>query len=170
MRTTLVALAAAATIAVATPADAQTAHAAAAPATSLDDLYWIAGHWVGEAFGGEVDEAWLGASGAAMTGVFRLVQDEKAVMYELLLLEQDDDGEIYYRFKHVGRGWEPWEETRLEYRLTELEGRKATFRPTSDQPVRNAPAWFTYESPSDDRLVVTIHGGQAPIVLEMTRR
>ncbi|MDX1393542.1 MAG: DUF6265 family protein [Gemmatimonadota bacterium] len=167
MRTTLAALAAAATLSASTAVSAQTAPS---PDASLDDLYWIAGHWTGDAFGGEIDEAWLGASGAAMTGVFRLVQDGKAVMYELLLLEQDDDGEIYYRFKHVGRGWEPWEETRLEYRLTELDGRKATFRPTGDQPVQNAPGWFTYESPSDDRLVVTIHGGQTPIALQMTRR
>ncbi|MFV1987574.1 MAG: DUF6265 family protein [Gemmatimonadota bacterium] len=137
---------------------------------SLDDLAWIAGHWGGQAFGGRVEEAWFSPAGRSMSGSFRLIQDGLAVMYELLLLEQDDDGEIYYRFKHVSRGWEPWEETRLEYRLTELEGRKATFRPTSAQPPENAPAWFTYESPSGDRLVVTVHGGASPLAIEMTRR
>lgn len=140
------------------------------PAASLDDLAWIAGHWGGEAFGGQIEEAWFTPAGRSMSGSFRLVQDDLAVMYELLLLEQDEDGEIYYRFKHVSRGWEPWEEEKLEYHLTELEGRKATFRSTSDEPPANAPAWFTYESPSPDRLIVTIHGGQSPIVLEMRRR
>jgi hypothetical protein len=140
------------------------------PAESLDDLAWISGHWGGEAFGGQIEEAWFLPAGRSMSGSFRLIQQDLAVMYELLLLEQDDDGEIYYRFKHVGRGWEPWEETPLEYRLMELDGRKATFRPTSDTPPENAPAWFTYESPAANRLLVTIHGGPSPIALDMTRK
>ena len=158
----LATVAAATTLALATPDRP--------PAASLDELAWIAGHWGGEAFGGQVEEAWFMPAGRSMSGSFRLIQDDLAVMYELLLLEQDDDGEIYYRFKHVSRGWEPWEDERLEYRLTELEGRKATFRSTSDEPQPNAPAWFTYESPAADRLVVTIHGGQSPIAIDMRRK
>ena len=139
-----------------------------ARAQTVDDLAWIAGQWVGEAFGGSVEEGWFAPAGGSLSGSFRLVQNDVAVMYELLLIEQDADG-VYYRFKHVGRGWEPLEEEPLEYRLTGLEGRKATFRPTFEEPVRNAPAWFTYESPSDDLLIVTIHGGQSPIIIEMRR-
>lgn len=137
----------------------------------LDDLSWIAGHWGGEAFGGQIEEAWFAPAGRSMSGSFRLIQEDLAVMYELLLLEQDEDGEIFYRFKHVGRGWEPWEETRLEYRLTELDGRKATFRSTASQPPPNAPWWFTYESPSGAELIVAIHGSgdEAPTVLTMKR-
>jgi len=137
---------------------------------TVDDLGWMSGHWVGEAFGGRIEEAWFAPAGRSLSGSFRLVQDDVAVMYELLLLEQDEDGDVYYRFKHVGRGWQPRETQPLEYRLVSLEGQKATFRPTSDEPPRNAPAWFTYESPTPDRLVVTIHGGASPIVLDMQRR
>ena len=146
--------------------------AARTPAIDLEELAWIAGHWGGDAFGGQIEEAWFSPAGRSMSGSFRLVRDGLAVMYELLLLEQDDDGEIYYRFKHVGRGWEPWEETRLEYRLTALEGRKATFRSTAEAPPPNAPWWFTYESPASNELIVTIHGsaGGDPAVLSMTRR
>lgn len=138
----------------------------------LEALAWIAGHWGGEALGGRIEEAWFAPDGRSMSGSFRLVRDGLAVMYELLLLEQDDDGEIYYRFKHVGRGWEPREETALEFRLTELEGRRATFRNTSPTSAEDGLAWFTYESPADDELRVTIHGsrGEAPTVLTMTRR
>jgi hypothetical protein len=136
---------------------------------TVDDLGWMAGHWVGEAFGGRLEEAWFAPAGRSLSGSFRLVQDDVAVMYELLLIEQDEDGGVYYRFKHVGRGWQPRETQPLEYRLTSLEGRKATFRPTSDEPPRGAPAWFTYESPAPDRLVVTIYGGASPIVLDMKR-
>jgi len=137
----------------------------------IEDLGWIAGHWAGPAFGGQAEEGWFAPGGRAMSGVFRLVREDRAVVYELLLLEQDEDGEIHYRFKHVAPGWEPWEETPLEYRLTELAGRKATFRSTAAGPVPNAPWWFTYERPAEDRLIVTIHGGEGePVVLELTRR
>ncbi|WP_419935769.1 DUF6265 family protein [Candidatus Palauibacter sp.] len=138
----------------------------------LEDLAWIAGHWGGEAMGGQIEEAWFSPAGRSMSGSFRLVRDGLAIMYELLLLEQDDDGEIYYRFKHVGRGWAPREETALEFRLTELEGRKATFRNTAPEPPENGLSWFTYESPTEDALRVTIHGsrGGDPTVLAMTRR
>lgn len=142
------------------------------PAIELAELAWIAGHWGGDAFGGQIEEAWFSPAGRSMSGSFRLVRGGLAVMYELLLLEQDDDGEIYRRFKHVSRGWEPWEETRLEYRLTALEGRRATFRSTAEEPPPNAPWWFTYESAASDELLVTIHGGGGgdPIILSMTRR
>lgn len=142
------------------------------PAAALEDLEWIAGHWGGEAMGGQIDEVWLAPAGRSMTGAFRLVRNDLAIMYELLLLEQDEDGEIHYRFKHVGRGWEPVEETRLEFRLTQLEGRRATFRNTAPEPPEDGLLWFTYESPVEDELRVTIHGsrGEAPTVLPMTRR
>ncbi|MCY3600518.1 MAG: DUF6265 family protein [Gemmatimonadetes bacterium] len=145
---------------------------APARAVNLEELAWIAGHWGGDAFGGQIEEAWFSPAGRSMSGSFRLVRDGLAIMYELLLLEQDDDGEIYYRFKHVLRGWEPVEETRLEYRLTALEDRKATFRSTAEAPPPNAPWWFTYESPTSTELIVTIHGsgGGDPTVLSMTRR
>ncbi len=148
------------------------APAAPSEAVDLEELAWIAGHWGGDAFGGQIEEAWFSPAGRSMSGSFRLVRDGLAVMYELLLLEQDDDGEIYYRFKHISRGWEPWEETRLEYRLTALEGRRATFRSTAEAPPPNAPRWFTYESPTNAELLVTIHGsgGGDPTVLSMERR
>jgi len=143
--------------------------AADARAQTVDDLGWMAGHWVGEAFGGRIEEAWFAPAGGSLSGSFRLVRGGRAEMYELLLIEQDEDGDIHYRFKHVGRGWQPWEDEPLEYRLASLEGRKATFRSTAEEPVPNAPAWFTYESPTPDRLVVTIYGGAEPIILDMKR-
>ena len=152
--------------------DAPAAALEGAPVADIEAMAWIAGHWGGEAMGGRIEEAWFGPDGRSMSGSFRLVRDDLAIMYELLLLEQDDDGEIYYRFKHVRRGWTPVEETALEFRLTALEGRKATFRNTAVPPPDNGLLWFTYESPAQDELRVTIHGahGGAPTVLPMTRR
>ena len=153
-------------------ADTPAAAARGAPVADLEALAWIAGHWGGEAMGGRIEEGWFGPDGRSMSGSFRLVRDDLAIMYELLLLEQDDDGEIYYRFKHVRRGWTPVEETALEFRLTALEGRRATFRNTAAPPPESGLLWFTYESPAENELRVTIHGtgGGAPTVLAMTRR
>jgi len=138
------------------------------------DLAWIAGHWVGEAFGGQIEESWFEPARESMSGQFRLVSDGAGAMYELLLIEQDEDGDIFYRFKHISPGWKPQEAQPLEYRLTGLEDRKATFRSTAAEPPAGAPAWFTYERPSEDQLVVSIFGdagSTAPsVVLSMTRR
>lgn len=128
-------------------------------ARSLDDLAWIAGHWAGdvEALGGRVDETWLGPAGGSMVGAFRLVAGGRARVYELLLIEQDADGDIYYRFKHVGPGWEPWEEERVEYLLTKLEGQHAFFESTSETPIPRVPMSVGYER-TGDRVVVHVNG------------
>ncbi len=126
---------------------------------SLDDLAWIAGHWTGdvEALGGRADETWLGPAGGSMVGAFRLVSGGRARVYELLLIEQDADGDIYYRFKHIGPGWEPWEEERVEYLLTKLEGQHAFFESTSETPIPRVPMSVGYER-TGDRLVVHVNG------------
>ncbi len=139
----------------------------------IAELSWITGHWAGEAFGGRIEENWLEPTSESLSGQFRLVNGGVATMYELLLIEKDGDGEIYYRFKHISPGWQPREAERLEYRLTELDGHKATFRSTAAEPQPGAPWWFTYESPTEDHLVVSIFGAasdEASAVLSMTRR
>lgn len=137
----------------------------------IEDLGWIAGHWAGPAFDGDAEEGWFAPAGRAMSGVFRLVRENRAVVYELLLIEQDEDDAIHFRFKHVGPGWEPWEDAPLEYRLTELAERRATFRTTAREPEEGTLEWFTYERPDEDRLVVTLYGVEDdPIVLELKRR
>jgi len=137
----------------------------------IEDLGWIAGHWAGTAFDGDAEEGWFAPAGGAMSGVFRLVREDRAVVYELLLIEQDEDEAIHFRFKHVGPGWQPWEDAPLEYRLTGLEGRKATFRTTAAEPAEGTLRGFTYERPDEERLIVTLYGVRDdPVVLEFTRR
>lgn len=148
---------------------------AAQEARTIDDLSWIAGHWRGDGAplgGGTIEEGWLAPSGGSMSGVFRLVSgppDERARVFELLLLEEED-GEVFYRFKHVGPGWRAWEEEPLEYRLVDLEGRRAVFRTTSATPIERAPMGFAYRRPTDDRLEVVIEGWEGErLELTLTR-
>lgn len=126
---------------------------------SIEDLSWIAGHWAGdvEALGGRAEEGWFAPSGGAMSGLFRLVSGGEARVFELLLIEQEGE-ELLFRFKHVGPGWKPFEESPLTYRLTRLEGRHAFFDSVGGEPAPGTPKAFSYARPEDDTLVVSITG------------
>ncbi len=145
--------------------------AQAAGGWSIEDLSWIAGHWAGdvEALGGHAEESWLAPAGGAMSGVFRLVSGGKARVFELLLIEQEGE-DILFRFKHVGAGWDPWEEEPLTYRLVRLEGQHAFFDNLGGEPVEGTPKSFSYARPEEDRLVVKVEGWDGEsFELRMTR-
>jgi hypothetical protein len=82
---------------------------AARPAATVADLAWLSGTWVGEAFGGQIDEVWSPPAGGSMVGYFRLVQDGKPVFYELLTL-LEVDGSVEMRLKHANPDMTGWEE------------------------------------------------------------
>lgn len=144
--------------AVALPA-AASPQAPAPEAATLEDLAWMAGHWRGESerLGGTAEEGWLAPSGGSMAGVFRLVSNGRARVFELVLIEQEEEG-IFLRFKHVGPGWKAWEENALEYRLTELEGERAAFESTADAPTPRTPRQVVYRKDGPDTLVAHLVG------------
>ena len=122
---------------------------------SIEDLAWIAGHWSGDAFGGKAEEGWFAPDGGSMSGIFRLVTGGEARVFEFLLLEQEDE-DVFFRFKHIGSGWKPLEDEPLSYRLIRLEGQHAFFESTSDQPKQGAPKSFSYARPHADSLIVDV--------------
>ena len=75
-------------------------------------LAWITGDWVGEGFGGEIEETWLPPRGGALPGIFRLTRDDQTVFYEIFTIEDGVDG-LVMRLKHFHpdlRGWEEKDE------------------------------------------------------------
>src|SRR5262245_45051261 len=60
-----------------------------APAATIADLAWLAGHWTGEGLGGFTEEVWSPPRNGAMVGMFRLVRDDKPVFYELLTVAEE---------------------------------------------------------------------------------
>ena len=84
------------------------------PPAQVEDMAWLAGHWVGEALGGTVEEIWSLPLAGAMMGMFRLVKDDKTVFYELMTI-LEEDGSLVLRLKHFNGGdlsaWEEKEET-----------------------------------------------------------
>lgn len=97
-------------------------------AGTLADLSFMTGSWKGPMFGGEAEEHWTSASGGSMAGMFRLVREGKTAVTELVLIDEEDGGEVMLRFKHVGPGWQEWEKDEpLTFRLREAGGGRAVF-------------------------------------------
>jgi len=79
------------------------------PMATIEDAEWLAGRWLGEGLGGEMEEVWSPPVGGQMVGHFRLVRDGAPVFYELLLLDIADGG-LRMRVKHFNPDFTGWEE------------------------------------------------------------
>ncbi|MCG6927288.1 MAG: DUF6265 family protein [Acidobacteria bacterium] len=82
---------------------------APAPSAAVEDMAWMAGHWMGEALGGTAEEIWSPPRGGAMMGMFRLVKDGETVFYELMTIVPED-GSLVLRLKHFNADLTGWEE------------------------------------------------------------
>jgi hypothetical protein len=79
-----------------------------APA-KIADMKWLAGHWVGEAFGGTTEELWADPVGGTMAGLYRLHKEGKTIFYEILTVSEKD-GSLVMRLKHFNPDLTGWEE------------------------------------------------------------
>jgi uncharacterized protein DUF6265 len=79
------------------------------PPATLADMRWLAGHWVGEAFGGKTEELWSAPAGPNMAGMYRLVKGDKTIFYELMTVVEDA-GSLVFRLKHFNADLTGWEE------------------------------------------------------------
>lgn len=82
---------------------------AKSPPATLDQVAWLAGHWVGEGLGGVSEELWSPPAGGAMMGTYRLLKDGAPVFYELLLLVEEN-GTLILKLKHFDPDLTGWEE------------------------------------------------------------
>jgi len=99
-----------------------------APEATIQDVAWIAGHWVGDKWGGQVEEIWAPPMGDAMMGSFRFVSEGKAVFYEILIITEEE-GTLMLRLKHFHgdlKGWETQDET-VDFPLVKLTENAAYF-------------------------------------------
>jgi len=97
---------AAALLGAACAAQAQTE--APRPAT-IEDAAWLAGRWVGEGFGGQMEEAWGPPVGGQMVGYFRYWRDGQPQFYEFMMMDVVDGG-VRLRVKHFNPDGSAWEE------------------------------------------------------------
>ena len=109
------------------------------PGASIEDIAWIAGHWKGEAMGGQFEETWNPPMGGEMMGMFKLVSDGKVRFYEIMTIAPENDSFVL-RIKHFSAGLKGWEEKddAVEFPLIKATNRKVhfyglKFTKTSDQ-------------------------------------
>ena len=83
--------------------------APAQAAPTIDDAQWLAGRWVGDGLGGQVEESWAPAAGGQMIGHFQLVKAGKPAFYEIMLLDAQPAG-LRLRVKHFNPDFTAWED------------------------------------------------------------
>lgn len=116
---------------------------AKSPPATLDQIAWLAGHWIGEGLGGFSEELWSPPAGGAMMGSYRLLKDGAPVFYEFLLLVEEN-GTLILKLKHFNPDLTGWEEKAdfVDFPLVAIEGDTAHFD------------GLTYERQSDGSLKV----------------
>ncbi len=80
-----------------------------AAAQTIEDAAWLAGRWVGEGFGGQMEEAWAPPVGGQMVGHFRYWRDGEPQFYEILLMDVVERG-VRMRVKHFSPDFTAWED------------------------------------------------------------
>lgn len=98
------------------------------PNPSINQFAWIAGHWKGEAMGGQFEETWNTPMAGRMMGMFQFVKDGKVVFYEILTIVPKDNSFVL-RLKHFDSklvGWEAKDKS-IEFPLKSVTKDKAEF-------------------------------------------
>lgn len=114
---------------------------------TLEDISWLAGNWIGEAFEGEFEENWSKPTGGSMMFNFKLVAEGKVVFYELgHIIEKENT--LLYQIKHFDSNLKGWEEKDKseDFRFIKKEKNRMyfdnfTFEKVSDNEV-NVYAYF----------------------------
>ena len=116
------------------------------PAANLEQLEWIAGSWQGEGLGGNTEEVWSKPSKGSMMGMFKLIQNDKVVFYEMMTITPLGSS-LVLRIKHFDdalRGWEDKDKS-VEFPLVEVGESKAFF------------SGLTFEKKSKSELAVVVN-------------
>lgn len=124
---------------------AQAQTAPAAQETTIEDAAWLAGRWVGEGFGGQMEEAWAPPVGGQMIGHFRFWREGQPQFYEFMIIDVAEGG-LRMRLKHFNPDFSAWEERE----------HWTTFEPVSVSAERIVFNGLTIVREGADRMVMTI--------------
>jgi hypothetical protein len=95
------------------------------PAATIADMEWYAGRWTGTGLGGLNEEVWSPPRNGTMMGMYRMIKDGKPVLYELLLITEEN-GSLAIKLKHFHadlRGWEERDASVCFPLVAKLDGR-----------------------------------------------
>lgn len=131
------------------------AQAQTASPASIEDAAWLAGRWVGEGFGGEMEEVWSPPVGGQMIGHFRHWRDGQPEFYEIMLMDVVDGG-VRMRVKHFNPDFTGWEE----------RGEWHTFEPVLAEEGRLLFDGLDIQRRGRDRMVMSIRIRRGDLVTE----
>lgn len=134
---------------------------------TLDDVAFMAGHWVEEDGGSLSEEVWTLPSGDSMLGMWRYLADGRVQIFEILTLKAEEGG-VTLRLRHfdpklVGR---EDKETPVELRLVAKKPREAVFEGLSGA----GRVRLAYTSPEEGALVGVLEKGGEPQRFAFRRR
>ena len=134
---------------------AQDAIGTAPPATAtIQQVAFITGRWTGMLGDRHIEQHWMAPAGTSMVAAYRNLQGTKAMLYELLVIEEQEGG-LVLRIKHFEPG--PGLKSReaqgeaAEHRLVKVAGEMAVFESTGPNAVR-----VTFSKPSQDELSIVL--------------
>lgn len=131
----------------------------AAPPARIEAAAWLAGRWVGEGFGGQMEEAWAPPVGGQMVGHFRYWRDGQPQFYEFVMMDVVDGG-VRMRVKHFNPDMVGWEEKDGWH----------TFEPVSAGPDALVFNGLEIRREGADRVVMTIRLRRGDVVEEEVLR
>jgi hypothetical protein len=76
---------------------------------TLSDFAWLTGNWQGAWGPRIVEETWMAPKAGEMVGIFRVLENDKTLVIELLSLLETPDG-IEFRFRHFTPPLVTWEQ------------------------------------------------------------
>jgi hypothetical protein len=114
-------------------------------AATIDDAAWLAGRWVGEGFGGQMEESWAPPVGGQMIGHFRHWRDGQPQFYEFMVMDVVEGG-VRMRLKHFNPDYTSWEDRETW----------TTFEPVSVSSDAIIFDGLAIRRESEDRIAMTI--------------
>ena len=89
------------------------------PRASLEDAAWLAGSWVGTAFGKSFEEVWNPPSAGSMVGFFKLFDESGEVAFYEILLLTVEDSTLSLKVRHFNADFTAWEDKSdyIDFRL-----------------------------------------------------
>lgn len=118
---------------------------------TLVDINVLSGSWIGDAFGGKIEEIWTKPASGSMIGMFRMYNEKRTGVLEFLVITEDRHG-VTLKFKHFDVDYNAKEETPLVFKLISIEGNKYVF----ESDAHNKPKRLIYNFIDSDQLVVTV--------------
>lgn len=116
---------------------------------TLADFTWLPGRWVGQWGPRIAEQVWTSANAGMMFGLFRVIENDKTLVIELLALTETPDS-IEYRIRHFTPDLAPWEKSgSTVLKLASLDAKKIAF----NNPLNGQPSQVNFTRVDDDTYI-----------------